>query len=385
MRAYDPNDEATVRTSKLVREWTRSGLLESAQANVLGVDLRTELKRTNLILRIVLFGFTMSVLQSILGLVFLFITSAGEVVIGTAAIIVGLGAIALTEMLIARAKFYRFGVEEACAVLSAALIAGGLVLIMSTGTHTFPATAAVVMGAIAGLALYVRYGYLYGALIALACASALPFVMEFPWPLARATTAILLLAVFVGARVLRRSTLEDLRRDEYGAIEAIAWLGLYAALNLRLSFDDVVFGHTYPAAFFWGTYIAVWILPIVGLIVAIGDRHRPMIWVNLVAALATLATNKLYLGWPHHTWDPILLGLLLVSVAIGVRRWLSAGPDGERAGFTPRRILSSDKASLSLVSAVAGAVQPGPTHHAAPEKFTPGGGASGGGGATGNF
>src|SRR6202158_1533319 len=43
----------------------------------------------------------------------------------------------------------------------------------------------------------------------------------------------------------------------------------------------------------------------------------------------------LELGWPRHTWDPILLGFLLMGAALVLRRWLSKGADGERAGFTP--------------------------------------------------
>ena len=38
-----------------------------------------------------------------------------------------------------------------------------------------------------------------------------------------------------------------------------------------------------------------------------------MIWASLVMAMATLATNKPYLGWERHTWDPMLLGVLLTG------------------------------------------------------------------------
>ena len=51
--------------------------------------------------------------------------------------------------------------------------------------------------------------------------------------------------------------------------------------------------------------------------------------------MGTLASNKPYLGWSRQTWDPIVFGILLVAVAMSVRRWLLRGVDGHRRGFTP--------------------------------------------------
>jgi hypothetical protein len=108
-------------------------------------------------------------------------------------------------------------------------------------------------------------------------------------------------------------------------------------------------------------------------------------------ALVTLLTNKPYLGWPRRTWDPILLGVLLMAVALVLRRWLSKGPNRERAGFTSERLLSKESAVLTLLSAASVAFQPdarlsqaGP---AAPDPATPdfGGGGSGGGGGGGSY
>jgi hypothetical protein len=108
--------------------------------------------------------------------------------------------------------------------------------------------------------------------------------------------------------------------------------------------------------------------------------------VNLAMALATLATNKSYLGLTHRPWDPILLGLLLIATAIAVRRRLSNTPERHRRGFTAYRLLSSDKRALSLLGTASVSVQPdvSPAPHQ-PDDFTPGGGRSGGAGASGSF
>jgi hypothetical protein len=104
--------------------------------------------------------------------------------------------------------------------------------------------------------------------------------------------------------------------------------------------------------------------------------------------LATLATNKPYLGWQQHTWDPMLLGVTLVAAAIGVRRWLSRGPDGLRGGFTPQPLVASvDRRALDVLATVAVAAQPsGPLMPNETPAVEPGrGGRSGGGGGGADF
>jgi hypothetical protein len=112
-----------------------------------------------------------------------------------------------------------------------------------------------------------------------------------------------------------------------------------------------------------------------------------MLWANIVMAVATLGTNKPYLGWERHTWDPILLGVLLAGTAIAVRRWLSRGPGGQRGGFTPKSLVASaDRQALGVLSTLAGATQPLAARTPAETTFEPGrGGRSGGGGGGAEF
>ena len=105
-------------------------------------------------------------------------------------------------------------------------------------------------------------------------------------------------------------------------------------------------------------------------------------------AMATLATNKPYLGWQPHTWDPVLLGVLLIATAMGVRRWLSRGPDGHRGGFTPQPLVASvDRQALDALATVAVAAQPfAPRMPSRTPTVEPGGGGrSGGGGGGADF
>jgi hypothetical protein len=110
--------------------------------------------------------------------------------------------------------------------------------------------------------------------------------------------------------------------------------------------------------------------------------------VGAIVAILTLVTNKPYLGWQTHSWDPMLLGLLLASAAILTRRWLAGAPGGVRHGFTAQRLSGKDKqwmdvgaVAFGLASAHATAVSP--QTDGRDVRF--GGGDSGGGGASSDF
>ena len=138
--------------------------------------------------------------------------------------------------------------------------------------------------------------------------------------------------------------------------------------------------------FYWATYAAIWILPAVGLFIAIRDRHRLLLDVNIVLAAITMMSNKPYLGAEPKPWDPILFGLLLITIALGLRRWLASGENGARHGFVAHRLLASEKASLALAgSATVFAPGAPPAHTPEPPPAIGGGGSSGGAGASGSF
>jgi hypothetical protein len=192
--------------------------------------------------------------------------------------------------------------------------------------------------------------------------------------------AATLAAVFLVVRSKRRRYRDDYPGDEYGQLQAAAWAGIYLALSMKLLAFDQVEGW-----FYWFTYVMTWVLPLVGLGLGIREKDRALLDVSLVLALFTLVTNKSYLGWPRYSWDPILLGVFLMAVALVLRRWLSTGPDGERYGFTPSRLLSSDSAILSALRATSAAFQPGvpsPRPDPDPPGFDGGRSGGAGGGAT---
>jgi len=189
----------------------------------------------------------------------------------------------------------------------------------------------------------------------------------------------------------------DWSESDFSLAEAFLWLGIYLAINLQLSSLDMLrrwWGVGTNPAFefaswcYWTTWVLTWLLPPVVIARGIRLKDRFVLAVGAIVAVLTLVTNKPYLGWPRHTWDPMLMGMLLAGVALFIRRWLARGPGGVRDGFTAARQSGKDQQWMSAGSAVLGLVTPQsitPKPQETSADFRFGGGASGGGGAGGDF
>jgi hypothetical protein len=378
MNCYSQAAEEKIRAYSAVREWTRSGLLELSQTESIQAELRTDLRRTNNFLRAVLFIFTCLITAASVAL-FATVFDINETGPAVATCFVfALLCYGLAEYLIGRLHFYRFGIEEG---LAASAVLLGVIGSGVAADSTERAILVVLSVAAAGsLYLYRRFGYLYAAVAAMLCAAALPFQFNFSLEFQRAAAALIFFFVFVVARRGRLAYGDDYPGDDYGLIQASAAAGAYLSLNFQLI--DV---HG-PGTLYWVTYALVWMMPVVGLWLALRDRDRPLLDVSLLMALTTLVTNKPYLGLTRQSWDPILFGIFLCGTAIVVRRWLSSGPGGMRRGFTASRLMSGDRRILTAVGTASTVLQPDvAVREPAASKPEFGGGRSGGAGASGSF
>jgi hypothetical protein len=295
----------------------------------------------------------------------------------------------LAHFLVVRERFYRFGVEEALAILSVGLLAFSAYFFTYVQdlprSGDVPLVAGLVVAAAGGLVVYWRFGYVYAAIGAIACIGYVPYELDITASMRHALSAVALAIVFVVARLQRARHDEEYPGDDYVLMQAAAWAGLYLTLHLPLQSSFALAQEGIGARFYWFTYAMIWALPFAGLVLAIRDKVRALLDVCLVMLLVTFLTNKPYLGWPRHEWDPILLGVFLMAAAVIVRRWLSSGANGQRAGFTPARILSSQRGAVTLLgTATAGFHPDAPSY---PEAGSAGfdGGKSGGGGAAGTY
>lgn len=384
VNAYRPDQERAVRLLHRLKDWRDSELISREQHDRMAGDLDTGLRRTNVFLRATLFVFGTLIVLAAIGLTAVTFRPGQYTVWLLFAAPAG-ACYAAATVLVRRYRLYRFGIEEAFVV--AAILWSGGAAAFSVEPFTaddigfgigFMAAAAV------GFVCFFQFGYEYAAVIAMASAALAPFQLVESDIARRSIGAAILALMFFVARLEREKHGDEFPGDSYGILETAAWAGIYLLLNLKVS---AWLSHPVEAGpYYWLTYALIWMLPAAGLWIAMRQRHRLMLDLNIILAIATLMSNKPYLNAGQKPWDPIAFGLLLIAVALGTRRWLASGEGGARSGLVPFRLLASERERLAAAG-TASVMQPSPHPQHAPAEPQPGfgGGRSGGGGATGSL
>lgn len=401
MRLYSALSEETLRARTLLRDWASDGFLTEAQYQRLEKETVVDLRTTNFFLRLLLFLFTLIIVGAAVGLLFVvFLPRPSPQSTGVILLIVAAVCYAAAEFAVSQARLHRYGIEEALTVCSTGFLCVGMKLaLFSSPDSLMPGGMASLVpasGAISSLWLWHRFGLSYAFL------AAMIFVVFLPGSWASSPSAQhLIVAAFYAAGLTIVAVLRSRRRfdyvdDGYSVTETFLWLGIYLAINLQilpLSPLGQGPGGPQPAAefarpFYWSTWVLTWCLPPLVLARGVRRKDRSVIAVGAVIAILTFVSNKPYLGWKRHTWDPMLLGALLTGFVLFIRRWLARGPNGIRHGFTARRLSGTSKHWLNAGSALAGLLSPGsvtPSLHTSNPDVRFGGGDAGGAGATSDF
>lgn len=380
MSLYSRDDERAIRVQRLVKDWTRSGLLLPEQRDRILPELHVALRRTNIFLRVTLFVFGYMIVNSLTGL-FVVTLNLSEGATMYLAVAAGIAFYAVADALVRQFRLYRFGIEEAAAVAGIGFIA----VAASMAFHpTFSSFQALIAASAGSFVLFRRFGFVYAGVAATIFVGLIPFGTAQVDTVRRLAAMAIMLVVFFIARERRDDHDWEYPGDSYAVIEAVAWAFLYLVANLKVS--SWLASPDGVRQFYWATYAAIWMLPAIGLVLAVRDRHRLMLDVNIVLAIVTMMSNKPYLGAAQKPWDPILFGVMLIAIAIGLRRYLASGADGNRHGFVAHRLLASEKERLAQAGA-ATVFAPGapPAHTPEPPPAIGGGGSSGGAGASGKF
>ena len=308
---------------------------------------------------------------------------------------------AAAEFAVSQARLHHYGIEEALAVCSVGFLYGGMYAAFFGGRPYWPQPDAAqflvpAAGAFYSLWLWRRFGLWYAFLGAMIFATLLPDYWTSSHSAHHAVIAAFYAAGLIVVAAVRSRHRLDYLDDDYSLVEALLWFGIYLAINLQLSsfyspaqwWGAARVTSEFGSPFYWTTWVLIWCLPPVILVRGLRTKDRFVIAVGAITAILTLITNKPYLGWPRHTWDPMILGVLLTGVALFTRHWLAQGPGGIRHGFTAARLAGKDKELLSAGSAVLGLVSPQsitPTPQTSSPDFHFGGGSSGGGGTSSDF
>jgi hypothetical protein len=363
MRAYPPASEETLRARRLLEDWAGEGFLSPEQYQRLKQETVSDLRTTNIFLRIVLFIFTLVGVGAAAGLFLVgFLSRTSDEPVGIFLVIFAVASYVAAEVVISRKRLYRYGIEEGLAMGSVICLCIGLNLLIDQPHSQIQSLAPA---ASAALALWVwhRFGLWYALPAAMGFAVFLPAC----WTSSHSEQHAILAALYAVGLALVIATRPrhqfDYVEESYSIAEAFLWLGIYLALNLQLSSLQMIahwwggYGTATPEfarPFYWTTWVFIWLLPPVVLLRGIRLRDRFVLVVGGVVAVLTFVSNKPYLGWPRHTWDPMLLGILLAGVALLLRRWLAQGEGGVRRGFTAARLSGKDKQWMNVGSAVLG-------------------------------
>jgi hypothetical protein len=399
VRIYSGSSEETLRAGKLLKDWVGEGFLTKDQHALLEEGTVSDLRTTNIFLRLVLFLFTLIIVGAAAGLFFV-VSRPSEQNAGVFCLIFAAVCYAAAEAAASQARLYRYGIEEALAVCSVGFLCAGIQLaffnhIVYSSTPDASQALVPAAGAIFSLWIWRRFGLSYAFLAAMICIMFLPGY----WTSSRAAQHVIV-AVFYAIGLVAVGTVRSRHRcdyldETYSLVEAFLWLGIYLAINLKLSSLDRPMNWwgggmrepQFAGPFYWTTWVLIWCLPPIVLARGIRQKDRFVIAVGASVAILTFVSNKPYLGWPRHTWDPMLLGILLTGVAVFLRRWLASGPDGIRHGFTAARLSGRDRQWMNVGATVLGplphSITPAPQPSGPDFRF--GGGQTGGGGASGDF
>jgi membrane protein YdbS with pleckstrin-like domain len=402
MRVYAEDTQETLRAHDLLAQWNKDGLLQKEQHERLEQDTASGLRTTNIFLRLVLLFFTIIAVAAAIGLFFVIVKpgDSGSTAGGFFLFFAILSYIA-AEVAVSQARLYRYGIEEALAICSVALACLGLGCIVSSGggghsEQGMLATVSVV-GAMLSLWLWHRFGLWYTFAAAMIFALFPPMYWTSSHAAQRTVVCALYAVGLVCIAAIRSRHRFDCLEQGYSLAEAFLWLGIYLTLNLKLSaisepsdwWTNAPTSSDFSASFYWTTWVLAWCLPPLILTRGVRLRDRFVIAAGILTTLLTLASNKPYLGWQRHTWDPMLLGIVLVVVATWLRRWLAQGPDGARHGFTAANMSAKHKHAFGVASSVFGLLTPHditPAPQPQSPKFDSGfGGGSDGAGASGDF
>jgi hypothetical protein len=397
---YSPQQEENIYIRKQAGTWQRSGLITNDQLTSIFGYTDPDVSQTNVFFRIIFFIFTYLCTSALLGL-FVWITKINDsMALSVTSIIAGVISYFLAEYAVTNYRFYRHGIEEALAVFYMVLICmgvffGAMKLFGSYKMLVHFDILLCLLFAVTACWLYLRFGFLYAALISIVATCIIPFQLHIWATGERVLLLIILCLIFFLNVIYDKPGTEDFRKDRNITIQACLLAAIYLTVNLEifgalgLITGDKSSFHLQPKSFpphiYWSSYVLSFIISIAGIYWGIKSRKRLILNASLVMACLTLATNKSYLGMTRYAWDPAILGTALVALSIIINIWLNNGKDKARKGFTAENILKPESHGIGLAD-VAAAITPMATNIEVQQqdKFFDGG-TSGGGGASRNF
>jgi hypothetical protein len=312
VRIYSASSEETLRARNLLKDWTGEGYLTKDQYKVLEQETVSELRTTNIFLRLVLFLFAVISVGAAAGLFFVvFLSHPSEQTAGVVCIVFASVCYAAAEGAVSQARLYRYGIEEALAVCSVGFLCGGLLALFSGNLFSSKPDAVQFLvpaaGAVFSLWIWRRFGFSYAFLAAMIFALFLPGYWTSSHSGQHVMVAAFYAAGLAGVAAVRSRHRFDYLDEGYSLVEAMLWLGIYLAINLQLSSLELLSSNLpgrmwggiratpeFTRPFYWGTWVLIWCLPPIVLARGFRQKDRSVIAVGAIVATLTLVSNKPY-------------------------------------------------------------------------------------------
>lgn len=368
--------------------WAAAGFLGPASSQAIAERYPDDRTRLPTGFRILAFILTVVAVTASFGFLLLIGDGGGERAVAALATVFAFLCAVATEVQRGRLRRADAGAELATALLTLVFAAIGLAL--WAGMVDAPATILLGVLAIAGLLLAARWGS--GMLGLLAALLVLAWLAQFAaarllWMLLGLASIVPLLA---GSR---HPALAPSHRLGCWLAAGTMVLAVYLSVNLvsldrgwveDLRLDPGLAGAWSRPGVRTVAATATALLPLALLGSGWRRRESLLVVTGLAALAASVATLQHYRPLLPAAYLLMLSGLIALSATLGWRRWLRAGPGGERQGWTADPLFSTrggadavrDAVSVAAFSPTAGAGGP-------PDR--PGDGRFGGGGATGGY
>jgi len=392
-----PAWHAADRTAELLaaaRGWRAAGLIDEATSGAIAADHVATGPRLGSVWRILVFICVAIGGTTATTIIFISFGLRNGTGVGLTLLLSGLALAAITDVLLERCSFQPTGAEAATSLLAAGYLCAAAFALLDdlhlgerlTLHLTYPWCAAVF-----ALAAW-RWGFrLYAGA---ATVFALLLAAQFPG----ARPAWIAVAALLAAWSSVLGATRDLSPSHRGGVELVrivALAAIYAAVNYYsvdkgwLEEIGRLVGAPHQRAGDLSLLLAGLgsaLYPLALLAWGLRSRDRALIDLGIVTAALSLTTIRFYIHVAPLWVILTASGALLAGTSLLLERWLRAGRDGERRGYTAAPLYDEGRRERLLPVAAALALAPSPRILPAEPPGAPGrGGTFGGGGATGTF
>ena len=394
MRADVAQADRRHQVREAARGWLRAGAIDETTQTAIETAYPDDRARLGPVFRILVFGFTIVIVNALFGLFALGVSGAGDQAAQVLLAFFGLTLVAATEVQIGPLQRTQGGAEAATAFLGLCYLLGGLVWLIADGANlrgdAWVNAALMLVVILFGVAAY-RWGYaLFGVVAAIGL-----FLLLARGPFGRVLW--MLVPVALAPPLLRAGDSARLAPAHRRCCEAVALSSLvflYLAVHVG-SWDEALVewvtgdwrgGWVRDASRLRPFFaIATAVVPVLTLAWGIGSRRRLLIDAALIGLLASIVTLRFYVQVAP-LWVVLLLaGGAAIGLALVLRRYLDSGAGQERHGLTGEPLFADPERRSALeVAASVASLSPAARPLERP-RFEGGGGRFGGGGASGTF